>query len=325
MHTRRQVILGLAAAVLAAPGTASAQPASNRYRIGFLNSEKSSDPSQAKRLETLRASLRELGYVEGTNLAIETRWAEGKYERLPGLAAELVSLRVSVIVAAGTKAAIAVRKATTTIPIVMGSSGDAIALGFTTNLARPSANITGWTMFGAEVAAKLLELLKEFAPQIAKVAYVVNPADPVGRALHSAARSLNLDLSVFEVRAPEELDRVFAQIARAGCDAVVVQGDTMFDVNARAIARLALQYRLAAASAISDFAEAGGLISYGPDRLEGYRRAAFFVDKILKGARPADLPIEQATNFDLAINVATAKALGLTISPSLQLRARLVE
>jgi len=306
---------------------ALAQQAAKSYRIGFLASEAPSDPSQAKRLELFRSGLRDLGYVEGKNIVLEVRWAEGKYDRLPALASELIALKVSVIVASGTKATMAAKNATATVPIVMGSTGDPIGLGVTSSLARPSGNVTGWTIVGGpELATKLLELLKEAVPRITQVAYLVNPADPPASlpAMQATARSLKFALPVFEAQTPKQFDSAFAEMVKARCDGVVVSGDTLFGVNVQTVARLALKHRLPSASSLSEFAEAGGLITYGSDRLEGYRRAAVFVDKLLKGAKPADLPIEQPSKFELVINTTTAKSLGLTIPQALQLRARLI-
>lgn len=323
---RRQLIVALGTSALGAPFAAFAQQ--KRARIGFLAAESASDTSQTERLQALRSGLAELDYREGGNLVIETRWANGKYERLPTLAGELVDLRVAAIVASGTKALLAARSVTATVPIVMGSSGDAVALGVTTSLARPSANVTGWTFLGTEVATKLVEILKQAAPRISRAAWLWNPADPpavnAGRAMQAAAATLNLSLSPFEARSPKQFAEAFEGIARTGCDSLLVQGDTLFAVNAATIAELALKYRLPSASALNEYAKVGGLITYGPDRLEGYRRAAVFVVGILKGAKVADLPIEQATSFKFVINMETAKSLGLSIPRSLQMGARLI-
>jgi putative tryptophan/tyrosine transport system substrate-binding protein len=320
MRDRRTFLGALAGAVISAPfGAFAQQPSSNLPRIGFLGSESASN--QANRLEALWAGLRELGYVEGKNIVIEVRWADGKYDRLPALAAELVNLKVSAIVASGAKATVAAKRATTTIPIVM-ETGDAVALGVATNVARPGGNLTGWTFFGPEVEAKRLELLKEVIPSITQVAFLVNQADPPSalHAVETTARALKLGLQQFLVRGPEEFDGTLAEMVTRRIGAVVVQGDTMFAVNAKAVAELAIKHRLPSAG-IVEFARAGGMIGYGADLLEGHRRAATFVDKILKGANPGDLPIEQATKFQLVINLKTAKALGLTIPQSLLLRA----
>lgn len=323
---RRKTLFALAGGALAIPLSSLAQQVRNAYRIGFLSSEGASDPLQTSRLDALRSGLRDLGYVEGRNIVIESRWAEGRYERLAEMAAGLVALKVVVIVTAGTKATVAAARVTTSIPIVVGG-GDIAGVGLTTSLARPSGNVTGWMNFAPEVTRKLLELIKEAAPRVTHVAYLANPADPTTNlpAMQSTAASLKLRLSLFEVRTPGEFVNGFAEIERARCDAVLVQGDTMFAAGARTVAELALRHRLVSASAINEYAGAGGLISYGPDRLEGYRRAAGFVDKLLKGAKPGDLPIQQATEFEFFINMATAKSLELAIPQTLQTRARLIQ
>ena len=322
MKDRRGFLGLVAGALVAAPfPTFAQQPSPALRRIGFLSSESASN--EANKLEALRAGLRELGYVEGKNIVIEVRWANGSYDRLPALAADLVGLKVSAIVTAGTKATLAVKGATTTIPIVMSSSGDPVVLGIVTNLARPGGNITGSTSLASELSAKRLELLKEALPRITKVAFLVNPADPPSalHAMEPVAKALKLELPLFEARAPGEFDGTFAAMAQRRVDAVVVQADTLFSVNIKAIADLALKQRLPSAGSVP-FAQAGGMIGSGPeDPLEGYRRAATYVDKILKGAKPGDLPIERAAKFRLVINLKTAKALGLTIPQSLRLRA----
>jgi putative ABC transport system substrate-binding protein len=322
---RRKFIGAVAGGLVAAPFTTFAQLSANVPRIGFLGSESASN--QANRLEALRAGLRELGYVEGKNLVVEVRWADGKYDRLPALAAELVNLRVSAIVASGTKATVAAKDATTRIPIVMGSTGDAVVLGVVTNLAKPDRNVTGWTFFGAELAAKRLELLKESIPPITQVAFLVNPADPPAylSTMETTAKALKIGLPQFPVRGPQEFDSTFAAIVKRRIDAVVIQGDTMFAVNANAVADLAIKHQLPSAG-IVEFAEAGGLIGNGVNQLEGHRRAAYFVDRILKGAKSTDLPVEQATKFELIINLRTAKAIGVAIPQSITLRAdRVIE
>jgi putative ABC transport system substrate-binding protein len=274
-------------------------------------------------LEALRAGLRELGYVEGKNLVIEIRWADGSYDRLPELAAELVSLKVAVVVTSGAKANFAMARATTTIPIVVVRGSQPIGQqGVITNLARPGGNITGWTAFSSELTAKRLELLMEAVPRIKRVAFLVNPADPASalEAMEPTLKALKLELRQYEARAPGDFDSTIASMVQRHVDAMIVQGDTMFAVNARAVADLAIKYRLPSAG-IPEYAEAGGMIGSGADLVEGHRRAAAYVDKILKGANPGNLPIEGATKFQLVINLKTAKALGLTISQPLLLRA----
>jgi putative ABC transport system substrate-binding protein len=322
MRHRRAFLGAVAGAFVAAALSAFAQPQSpNLRRVGFLGSESASN--QAGRLEALRTSLRDLGYVDGKNIVIEVRWAEGNYDRLPALAAELVGLKVSAVVTSGAKAQIAMVRATTTIPIVIVRAGQPVGQqGVITNLARPGGNITGWTGFGSELSAKRLELLKEALPRITRVGFLVNPADPPSslQEMEPVARTLKLEMPQFEVRGPADFDRTFAVMVQRHVDAIVVQGDTMFAVNAKAVAELAIKHRLPSAG-IVEYAEAGGMIGSGADLIEGHRRAATYVDKILKGANPGDLPIEQANKFQLVINLKTAKALGLAIPQSLILRA----
>jgi putative tryptophan/tyrosine transport system substrate-binding protein len=317
---RRTFVSAAAGALLAKAFPANAQPAT-AHRIGFLGSESASN--QAKRLEALRAGLRDYGYVEGKNIVIEVRWAEGNYDRLPALAAELVGLKVAVVVTSGAKANIAMAHATTTIPIVVVRASLPIGQqGVITNLARPGGNITGWTGFGSELTAKRLELLREAVPRITRVAFLVNPADPASalEAMEPVLKALKLELRQYEARGPGEFDRTIAEMVQRHVEAMVVQGDTMFAVNARAVADLAIKYRLPSVG-IPEYAEAGGMLGSGADLIEGHRRAATYVDKILKGANPGDLPIEGATKFQLVINQKTARAIGLALPQSLLLRA----
>ena len=320
---RRGFVGAVFGAVLSVPvATFAQQQAPNRPRIGFLSSESASNQSQ--RLDALRAGLQELGYVDGRNLVIEVRWAEGKYERLPALATELVNLKVEAIVTSGIKATMAAKRATVSIPIVM-ETGDAIAEGMVASLARPGGNITGWTFFGPQLTAKRLELLRECIPSITAVAFLVNQTGqgsslPVIRA---AADRFKIRFRQFEVRSPQDFDSAFVAMVQDRCNALVVQGDTMFAVNAKAVADLAIEHRLPSAGII-EYPAAGGLIGYGADLIEGHRRLAPYLDKILKGAKPADLPVEQATTFDLAINVKTAKALSVVVPQPLLLRAKSV-
>jgi len=324
MNLRRKLIIALGCGVVGRPSTSIAQ--ARVPRIGYLLSESASDLAEVARLDAFRSTLRSLGYVEPKSLVIETRFADGRYERLPTLAADLVRTQVDVLVTQGSKALLAAQAATATVPIVSGSLGDPVRLGVTTNFARPSANVTGWSSVAGETSAKDVELLKEAAPRITKAAYLVNPAqaNPYFEAMQRAADSLRIAVTLFQASVPEDLTDAFARMTASKCDALLVQNDTMFVVNDRTIASLALKQRLPSASTMSDFAEAGGLLSYGADRVEGYRRAAYFVDRILKGARVADLPIERASKFELVINTATAKSLGLGIPQSLASRARLI-
>ena len=317
---RRTFVSAAAGALLAKAFPANAQPATV-HRIGFLGSESASN--QAKRLEALRAGLRDYGYVEGKNIVIEVRWAEGNYDRLPALAAELVGLKVAVVVTSGAKANIAMARATTTIPIVVVRASLPIGQqGVITNLARPGGNITGWTGFGSELTAKRLELLREAVPRITRVAFLVNPADPASalEAMEPVLKALKLELRQYEARGPDEFDRTIAEMVQRHVEAMIVQGDTMFAVNARAVADLAIKYRLPSVG-IPEYAEAGGMLGSGADLVEGHRRAATYVDKIFKGANPGDLPIEGATKFQLVINQKTARAIGLALPQSLLLRA----
>jgi putative ABC transport system substrate-binding protein len=276
-------------------------------------------------VEALRAGLRDLGDVEGKNIVIEYRWAEGKYDRLPDLVAELVALKVDVIVTSGgTPPALAAKQATTTIPIVMAGTGDAVAAGLVSSLARPGGNITGLTDFVPELMAKRLELLKEAIPRARRVAVLSNPDNPARggtlKAMEATARSLKVELQEFEARGPTEFESVFSMMTKSRIDAVVPTQDSVLAANVRAIADLAAKKRLPSVGT-KEFSEAGGSIGYGMNFPYNYRRAAYFVDRILEGAKPADLPIEQPTKFELVINLKTAKALGLTIPQSILVRA----
>jgi putative ABC transport system substrate-binding protein len=319
---RREFITLLGGAAAAWPLAASAQKSGNIARIGFLGPASAS--SWANQLEQFRGGLRSLGYVEGHNIVIESRWADGKYERLPELAAELVDLKVAVLVTYGTPGTLAAKRATTTIPIVMAYSGDALSAGLVTNLARPGGNVTGSTYFLSELMVKRLELLKEAVPHIAQVAVLVEPDNPLFRptlnALEIAVNSLKVEMQKFEVRGPSEFAAAFLAMGKGRVDAVVIQEDAVFVSNMRAIVDFASTQRLALAGS-KEFAEAGGLIGYGVDFLAMCRRAAFFVDTILKGGEPASIPVEQPTKFELVINLKTAKALGLTVPPTLLTRA----
>lgn len=268
--------------------------------------------------------LRDLGYVEGVNIAIEFRWAEGNYGRLADLAAELVRLNVDLLVTQGTPAARAAKRATHTIPIVMASVGDPVAAGLAASLSRPGGNVTGLTFFVPELSAKRLELLKESVPRVNLAAFLSNrdnlSSKPSLQAMESSARSLNIVLRNFEVRRPDELEGAFGAMTTHRVEAVVVGNDGMLIANARAIAALAVRARLPS-SGPNEFARAGGLIGYDVNHSEQYRRAAAFVDKIVKGAKVGDLPIERATKFELLLNRKTAKALGFTFPQQLQFRA----
>jgi putative ABC transport system substrate-binding protein len=319
---RRHFVFALAVTALAAPLASLAQHSGKVPRIGLLIPE---TPSvEASRVEALRAGLRDHGYVEGKSIAIELRSADGNYDRLPELAVELTKLKVDVIVAFGSKAVSAAMRATTTIPIVDPVMGDPVAAGLSSSLARPGGNVTGSVQFSPEAGAKRLELLKEAVARTARIAVLLNPANPGSplqlQAMRATANALKLELQAVEVRNAKELGPTFAAIEQGRIEAIIVPTDTLFRANAIEIADRAASLRLPSAGS-KEFAAAGGLIGYGPDAVELYRHAAYFVDRIIKGAKPDDLPIEQATKLDLVINLKTAKAIGITIPPSLLVRA----
>jgi putative ABC transport system substrate-binding protein len=315
------LLVTLALSILVAPLAANAQEPTKVYRIGRLAPGTPGHPYT----EVYRQALHELGYVEGHNLVIEYRWAEGHDERLPDLAAELVRLKVDVIVPSGGNAAIrAAQHATSTIPIVMVGASDPVAAGFVANLARPGGNITGLSALSPEILGKRLEILKESMPQSTRVAVLANPgsaptlSSTTTSALTVAAQALGLQLHIVELRHAEELDDSFAAMTRAGADALYVLGDSrLLDGLRGRIAELAAQHRLPAMYTWRMYVDAGGLMSYGVSLAERYQRTAVYVDKILKGAKPADLPVEQPTKFELVINLKAAKALGLTIPPTM--------
>ncbi len=308
--------------VVSAPLGADAQQRTNVARIGVLGALTAS--SSAPRVEAFEQGLRELGYAKGQNIAIEYRWAEGRYERLPGLAAELVRLKVDAIVTHTTPGTRAAQQATTTIPIVMADSGDAVATGLVVSLARPGGNTTGSSHFSAEISAKRLELLKEAIPRIRRVAALMNQANSLSevdfKQMGLTARALGIEVRPAWVRQGDELDSTFSALVKARTDALVIMEDAAFLAQARRIADLAAKNRLPAAASL-DHQQTGNFLSYGANLTDLWRRAAIFVDKILKGAKPADLPVEQPTKFELVINLKTAKALGLTIPRSVLLRA----
>jgi putative tryptophan/tyrosine transport system substrate-binding protein len=318
---RRTFLAGTGAVLLAAPLVAQAQPA-RLPRIGFLAAGSPSDPRIQRFLQAFQQGLRELGYVDGQNISIEYRWAEGKYDRLPSLAAELVSLKVSVIVAAASPVIQVAKHATQTVPIVMVAAGDPVGAGFVASLARPGGNITGMSTMAAELVGKQLELLKEVVPKVSRVA-LLGTADfaVVVRHAPDAARALGISLQPLEVRDPSEIDQAFAAMTREQAGGLIVLAGTMTMDNRTRIADHAARRHLPTVSWQREYAEAGGLLAYGPNIADSFRRAATYVDKILKGAKPGDLPVEQPTKFELVINLKTAKTLGLTIPQSLLGRA----
>jgi putative ABC transport system substrate-binding protein len=320
---RRRFLLTSLAGVVAAPLAAYAQPTGKVYRMGYLYSGSATSSPRAP--EALRAELRELGWVEGRNIVIDYRFAEGRFDRLPDLAADLVRLKVDVIVAWPTPPAVAAKNATGTIPIVMIGVGYPVELGLIASLARPGRNVTGVSFNVDMEIGKGLELLKEIVPKVRPVAVLSNPANP-GHApavsiVKAAARSLGMPLQVLEAREPNQFEGAFAAMATDRVEALLVVTDSMFILHRARLANLAAKNRLPSMFAVREFVDAGGLMSYGVSVPDLMRRGAAFVDKILKGATPADLPIEQPTKFELVINLKTAKALGLTIPPSLLARA----
>jgi len=322
--TRRAFLGTLAGGLLAAPFTADAQPAGKVYRVGYLTA--GSVTANPRVLEAFRQGLRELGWVEGQNIVIEYRSAEGHFDRLPDLAAELVRLKVDVIVAAPTPAVLAAKSATGTVPIVGVSLTGPVELGLIASLARPGGNVTGVSYsVGTDIFGKDLELLKEIVPKVRRVAVLSNPDGPAQpitiRNVKDAARSLGLQLQLVEARGPGDFNGAFAAMARERVGALFVVTDPVFIPHRARLVDLAAKNRLPSIFTQRADVEAGGLISYGPNFSDMYRRAAIYVDKILKGARPADLPVEQPTKFELVINLKTAKALGLTIPPPLLARA----
>jgi len=320
--SRRTFVTSVTGGLLAAPHVVEAQQAGKVPRVGVLGGQsvEISPPVVA-----IREGLRELGCIEGQNIAFEWRWAHGKDERFSDLAAQLVQLKVDVIVAPTPSGAQAAHLVTRTIPIVMVFVGDPVALGLVASLARPGGNITGFGVPTAEVIGKRLQLLMEAAPTTSRIAFLSDPSQPgmsaEAQTAKTAAQALGVQLQVWEARTADELDRTFASIARRRPVGILVPPSTAFYAYRERIADLAARYHLPTSGWIRDLTEAGCLMSYGSDPHDLARHAAVYVDKILKGAKPADLPIEQPTKFELVINLKTAKALGLMIPPSVLARA----
>ena len=322
MRTRRQVLATLGAGVtLTGPLPAFAQPAGLR-RVGVLGPAPRA--GYEDRLQALRGGLRDLGYVEGRNVAYEYRSSEGRYELFPTLVAELVTMKVDVIVTGGTPASLAAKKATATIPIVIGAISDPVATGLVPSLARPGGNITGLMFFVAELCAKRLELLKQVLPRVKRVAALMHPDNPsmapVELEMGQAGATLGIEVMRFDARASSEFEDVLSAMVARRADGVVIVEDALFNVNAGRLGALATAKRLPSIG-LDSVALGGGLLSYGVNQIDMFRRAATYIDKIFKGARPADLPIERSSTFDLIVNLRAARQLGIAVAPEIRLRA----
>lgn len=338
--TSRRAFLAASIAVTAAPFVAAAQPPTKTWRIGYLGPV--SPSAGARRLESFRQGLRELGYVEGQNISIDYRWAEGRPDRFPALAAELTQLKVDVIVTYNNAGVAALQRATRTIPIVFANVADPVANGYAASLARPGGNITGLTGLADEVSRKWVELLREAVPTVFRVAVLTvsrtlaaNPlsSDPCSdqncrlwQVIEGAAKAVKAMPQLHAIAGPDEIEQAFANLIKGRAQGLIVLPHAVTNAHRARIVSLAAGHQLPGMYPDSEYVEAGGLMSYAPNYSDQHRRAATFVDKILKGARPADLPIQQPTTFELAINLRAAKALGQTIPPSLLLRAdRIIE
>jgi len=319
---RRRFLTG-AGALLAAPLTTLAEQAKPVRRIGFLGS--SSVEQGRSRLAAFRQALRELGYAEGQDIVVDQRYASGRSEDLPKLAAELVRLKVDVLVTDGTPAARAAKRATATIPVIMGSAGNPVGAGLVASLARPGANITGLSNSSSDLVIKRLELLKTVVPSTSHIAVLFNPANPTNplelRQLQSVAPALGVTLSSFEVRGADDIERAYDEMRGQPRGAILLAGDGIFSLYRAHIVALAANSRLPTLYPARHFVDSGGLMSYATNFDDLYRRAASYVDKVFKGAKPADLPVEQPTRFELVINLKTAKELSITIPQSVLVRA----
>ncbi len=325
MNNRRKLIVALGAGALAAPLGSFAQQQGKVWRVGFLALRARPISLDADYVGAFQRALRELGYVEGQNLVIDWRFAEGRTELLPVFAAELIQLKVDVIVINGTAAANAAQKATATIPIVFPNTGDPVAAGYVKSLARPGGNMTGLSNISNDIIPKHLEMLLSMVPKLTRVAVLLNSSNKANilnlERIQSAAKRTSVKILPVEARTAPEIESAFSAMARDKAGAVIVINDTFFIQQRRQIAELAAKNRLPSISAVREYAEAGGLLSYGSSITDNNRRVATYVDKIFKGAKPADLPVEQPTKFELFINGKTAKALGLKIPQSLLISA----
>ncbi|MBK8741992.1 MAG: ABC transporter substrate-binding protein [Betaproteobacteria bacterium] len=319
MNNRRKLIFALGAGVIAAPLRIHAQPVKRQVVVGFLAAE--GQLSAQTVVAAFKQELQKFGYVEGQNLTLQLRFAEGKLDLVPGLATELVNLKADIIVSAGSVTTRALQKATSTIPVVMANVLDPVGAGLVKTLARPGGNITGLSSLGTDVGAKHLEMLRRVVPNLSRVAVLLNPGNPsrslILKSIQSAALNANAEILPVEAPSAAGIDSAFLAMTQGKAGAVIVTRDGLFVRQLRQITELALKNRLPSISEWTDYAEAGGLMSYGVNVVEQYRRVAGFVDKILKGARPADLPVEQPTKFELVINGSTAKALRLSIPQSI--------
>ena len=319
MNNRRKLIIALGAGVIAAPLRIYAQPVQRSVVVGYLATE--GQLSAQTVVAAFKQELQKFGYVEGQNLTLQLRFADGKFELVPGLATELVNLKVDVIVSAGTVTTRVLQKATSTIPIVMANTLDPVGAGLVKTLARPGGNITGLSSLGIDVGAKHLELLLRVVPELSRVAVLLNPGNPssslILKSIQSAALKTNAQILPVEAPSAAGIDNAFLAMTQGKAGAVIVARDGFFFRQVRQITELALKNRLPSICEWTDYAEAGGLMSYGVNLAEQYRRTAAYVDKILRGARPGDLPVEQPTKFELVINGKTAKALRLSIPQSI--------
>ena len=327
---RRRVVMALAAASLAAARVGFAQPPAKVWRVGFLSPRRRPVSLDTDYYGAFPRRMRELGYVEGRNLVIEWRFAEGEYGRLPAFAAELVKLNVDVILALGPPGAAAAKQATDTIPIVFVVSSDPVQAGLVRSMAKPGGNITGLSNLAGDLSSKHVEMLLAVAPKLSRVAVLLNPANPAHRAIQqnveAAARQAGIELVVVNAKTAAEIESAFSALVRGNAGALVVALDPLFIQHGPEIAAQAARHRLPSIFANREYAEAGGLLSYGQNQVEIYRRAAGYVDRIFRGARPGDLPVEQPTKLELVVNLKTAKALGLPVPQQLQTRAdKLIE
>lgn len=325
MNKRRKLIVAIGSVVLIEPYSSIAQQQEKVWCVGFLTLRNRPASLDSENPGAFRQGMRELGYIEGKNLVIEWRFADGKYDRFPGLAAELVQLKVDVIVAGGTPDTRAAQKATAVIPIVMGNVGDPIGSGLIKSLARPGGNITGSTNMTGDIGPKQLELLLGMVPTLSRVAVLVNPENPahitILKNVEAAARKVGVTILPVEARTAQEIEDGFSMMSRKNAGAVIVEPAGLFNVQRRQISDLAMKKRLPSIHLYREYTVAGGLMSYGPNVADQYRRAASYVDKIFKGAKPGDLPVEQPTKFELIINAKTAKTLGLKIPQSILISA----